>query len=33
MRMGHGRGAQALRYLVWIIVVLFVMILTAPKAY
>lgn len=31
--MGDGRGAKALRILVWFIIVLLVMIATAPKAY
>ena len=31
--MGGGRGAKALRVLVWFIIVLFLMILTAQKAY
>ena len=31
--MGDGRGAKALRFVVWFIVVLFLMILTAQKAY
>lgn len=31
--MGNGRGAKALRILVWFIIALFLMIATAPKAY
>ena len=31
--MGDGRGAKALRILVWFIIVLLVMIATAQKAY
>ena len=31
--MGNGRWAKALRILVWLIIVLFLMILTAQKAY
>ena len=31
--MGHGRWAKVLRFLVSFIVVLLVMVLTAPKAY
>lgn len=30
--MGDGRGAKALRFVIWFIVVLFLMILTAQKA-
>lgn len=30
--MGDGRGVKALRFVVWFIVVLFLMILTAQKA-
>ena len=33
MRMGDGRWAKALRFLVWFIIVLFLMILTAHIAY
>lgn len=31
--MGDGRGTKALRILVWFIIVLFLMIATAQKAY
>lgn len=31
--MGDGRGAKALRVLMWFIIVLCLMIATAPKAY
>ena len=31
--MGHGRRARALRILFWFIIVLLLMIATAPKAY
>lgn len=30
--MGDGRGAKVLRFVIWFIVVLFLMILTAQKA-
>ena len=33
MLMGNGRWAQALRFVVWFIIVLLLMIATAPKAY
>lgn len=33
MLMGDGRGAKALRILVWFLIVFALMILTAPKAY
>lgn len=33
MLMGNGRGVKALRFLVCFIIVLFLMIATAPKAY
>ena len=32
MRMGDGRWAQALRFLVWFVIVLLLMITTAQKA-
>lgn len=31
--MGDGRGAKALRFLVWFIIVLLLMVATAQKAY
>lgn len=31
--MGNGRGAKALRFLVWFIIVLLLMVTTAQKAY